>query len=71
MRKVVEQPSMLGFRHNVKQRGVCDHLALVWLGKKLFANWMSDLKADSLLSTSNYLVIECFIIQSHRNGNRE
>ena len=62
---------MLGFRHDAEQRWVCDHLALVWLGKKLFANWMRDLKAGGLLSTSNYLVIECFIIQSHRNGNRE
>lgn len=65
LRKIVKQPSMLGFRQEAEQRSVCDHLVLVWLGKKIFANLMSDLKAGGLLSTSNYLVNECFIIQSH------
>ena len=67
LRKVVKQPSML-FRHEAEQRWVCDRLALVWLEKKLFASLMGDFKAGSLLSTSNYLVNECFIIQNHLNG---
>ena len=69
LRKVVKQPRML-FRHEAEQRWVCDRLALVWLGKKLFASLMGDFKAGSLLSTSNYLVKECFIIQNHLNGNK-
>ena len=69
LRKIVKQPSMF-FRHDAEQRWVCDRLALVWLGKKLFASLMGDFKAGSLLSTSNYLVNEYFTIQSHLIGNK-